>query len=141
MDGIFGAREIEFAIDLGLALFCGMIVGLERELRGKPAGISTQTLVITGAMMFAFFSRTIGEGDPTRIAAQIVSGVGFLGAGIILKSEKKDKIKNLTTAASIWYGAGIGMALGFNMHAIAILASLYAVAINRIPHVKKYNDE
>jgi hypothetical protein len=51
------------------------------------------------------------------------------------------KIKNLTTAASIWYGAAIGMALGFNMHAIAILASLYAVAINRIPHVKKYNDE
>jgi len=62
MDGIFGAREIEFAIDLALALFCGMIVGLERELRGKPAGISTQTLVITGAMMFSFFSRTIGEG-------------------------------------------------------------------------------
>ncbi len=115
-DSLVGSREIEFLVDLGLALFCGLIIGLERELKKKPAGISTQTLVITGSMMFAFLSRTMGEGDPTRIAAQIVSGIGFLGAGIILKSESGNKVKNVTTAASIWYAAAVGMALGFNMH-------------------------
>lgn len=141
MESIIGPRELEFLLDLSIALLCGILIGLERELKGKPAGISTQTLVITGAMMFAFFSRSVDGGDPTRIAAQIVSGVGFLGAGIILKSEKKGKISNLTTAASIWYAAAVGMALGFNMHIIAVMAAVYAVLINRIPHVKKYIDD
>ena len=124
-----------------MALVCGVIIGVERELKSKPAGISTQTLVITGAMMFAFFSAVVGEGDPNRIAAQIVSGVGFLGAGIILKSEKKGTISNLTTAASIWYAAGVGMAIGFGLHFIAVAAALYAVVITRIPHSKKYIDD
>lgn len=140
-DSLIGSREIEFLVDLGLALFCGLIIGLERELKKKPAGISTQTLVITGSMMFAFLSRTMGEGDPTRIAAQIVSGIGFLGAGIILKSESGKKVRNVTTAASIWYAAAVGMALGFNMHFIAIVASIYAVVISRIPRVNKRSEE
>lgn len=92
MESIIGSRELGFLLDLSLALVCGILIGLERELKGKPAGISTQTLVITGAMMFAFFSRSVDGGDPTRIAAQIVSGVGFLGAGIILKSEKRARL-------------------------------------------------
>ena len=137
----FGSREVSFLINLGVALICGLLIGGERELKNKPAGISTQTLVITGAMMFAFLSGIFDTGDPARIAAQIVSGVGFLGAGIILKSEKKGKVTNLTTAASIWYAAGVGMALGFGLHVIALMASLYAVLINRIPHVRKYVDD
>lgn len=141
MENIFGARELDFLLNLGLALVCGVLIGVERELKNKPAGISTQTLVITGAMMFSFFSGVLDDGDPGRIAAQIVSGVGFLGAGIILKSEKKGKISNLTTAASIWFAAAVGMALGFGMHVIAVLAALYAVLINRIPHVKKYIED
>jgi putative Mg2+ transporter-C (MgtC) family protein len=76
-DGIIGSREIEFLIDLGLAFLCGLIIGAEREFRNKSAGIGTQTLVITGSMMFAFISRVVENGDPTRIAAQIVSGIGF----------------------------------------------------------------
>lgn len=133
--------EIEFVINLGVALVCGVMIGLERELREKPAGLSTQTLVISGAMLFAFLSHSIGASDPARIAAQIVSGVGFLGAGIILKSEKKGKVTNLTTAASIWYAAAIGMAIGFNFRTIAVMAAVYAVIINRIPHVRKYTDD
>ncbi|HMS23636.1 MAG TPA: MgtC/SapB family protein [Candidatus Saccharibacteria bacterium] len=140
-ENLVGARELEFLFDLGLALLCGIIIGVERELKNKPAGISTQTLVISGAMMFAFMSRTIGDGDPTRIAAQIVSGIGFLGAGIILKSESKNRVSNVTTAASIWYAAAIGMALGFNMHFIAIAAALYAVIISRIPHISTGSDD
>jgi len=140
-ENIVGSSEINFLINLLFALVCGMIVGLERELKKKPAGISTQTLVIAGAMMFAYFSTTLGDGDPARIAAQIVSGVGFLGAGIILKSEKKGTVTNLTTAASIWYAAGIGMALGFNLHFHAFAATVFAVIIARIPHSKKYIED
>lgn len=142
MDGLFAisSRESEFLIDLVLALVCGVIIGFERERRNKPAGISTHTLVIGAAMLFSFLSKSVHAGDPTRIAAQIVSGVGFLGAGIILKSEKTGKISNLTTAASVWYSAAIGMALGFNYHFIAIAATIYVVIINRIPHFRKYND-
>lgn len=136
LGAVIGPKEVEFLIDLGLALFCGVIIGLERELNHKPAGISTQTLVIGAAMMFSFLSRTMGAGDPTRIAAQIVSGVGFLGAGVILRAEGTGTVTNLTTAASIWYSAGVGMALGFNQHAIAIVATLYAVLVNRIPKFK-----
>lgn len=141
LSDIFGSDEIHFAISLGVALLCGLMIGLERELKQKPAGISTQTLVVTGSMMFAFLSGIIGEGDPTRIAAQIVSGIGFLGAGIILKSEKKNKVTNVTTAASIWYSAAIGMAIGFELYVIAIMATVYAVAINSIPHVRTYIED
>ena len=141
IEGIIGEVEVRFLIDLSLALFCGVIVGAERELRNKPAGISTQTLVISGAMIFAFLSQALDAGDPTRIAAQIVSGIGFLGAGIILKSENSKKVSNVTTAASIWYSAGIGMALGFDFHFIAIVAALYAVLISRIPHIKTYKND
>src|SRR5690606_22951675 len=127
-------------VNLCLSLVAGLLIGGERELRGKPAGISTQTLVISGAMLFAFISQVVGMGDPTRIAAQIVSGIGFLGAGVILKSESQEKVTNVTTAASIWFSAAIGMALGFNFHFIAIIGAVYVVLISRIPHVSKFSD-
>lgn len=141
MDQLLGTQEINFLIRLGLSLVCGLLIGVERELKGKPAGLSTQTLVISGSMMFAYFSQILNAGDPGRIAAQIVSGVGFLGAGIILKSESKGRIKNLTTAASIWYSAAVGMALGFGMFLIAVTAALFAVLVNTLPHVKKYHHD
>lgn len=136
IENLIGETEIAFLVALALALVAGVIIGGERELKGKPAGISTQTLVIGGAMLFAFLSHRVG-GDPSRIAAQIVSGIGFLGAGIILKSEASKKVTNVTTAASIWYSAAIGMALGFGFYFIAITGAVYAVAISRIPHMRK----
>jgi len=137
---LIGSTEINFLVNLCLSLVAGLLIGGERELRGKPAGISTQTLVISGAMLFAFISQVVGMGDPTRIAAQIVSGIGFLGAGVILKSESQEKVTNVTTAASIWFSAAIGMALGFNFHFIAIIGAVYVVLISRIPHVSKFSD-
>lgn len=86
-------------------------------------------------MTFSLLSNTLMLDTTARIAAQIVTGVGFLGAGIILRGEG-DKIKNLTTAASIWFSASIGMAIGFNYHLIAVLAAIYAVVVMRIPHPK-----
>ncbi len=141
MDNLINSNEIRFALCLGVSLICGLFIGFEREMKKKPAGISTQILVVAGSMMFAFMSGVFDKGDPTRIAAQIVSGIGFLGAGIILKSEKSKKVTNVTTAASIWYSAAVGMAIGFQMYVIAIMAAIYAVIIARIPHVKTYIDE
>jgi putative Mg2+ transporter-C (MgtC) family protein len=135
LESITDSHNIGFLARLGLAFVCGLMIGIERELKNKPAGISTQTLVITGAMMFAFVDSVINSNDTTRIAAQVVSGIGFLGAGIILKSEDKGKIDNVTTAASIWYAAAIGLALGFGYYFIAVVAAAYAVIISRIPNL------
>ena len=73
----------------------------------------------------------------SRIAAQLVSGIGFLGAGIILKSEADERITNLTTAAAIWFAASIGMAIGFNFYFMAVVAIAFAVLVPRIPHISK----
>ena len=91
--------ELQFLVDIGIALAAGFAIGAERESRGKPAGISTHCLVIGGTAIFTFLSSVIDPNSTSRIAAQVVSGIGFLGAGIILKSERDKKITNLTTAA------------------------------------------
>src|SRR4029078_2695047 len=122
--GLFSINELDFLLDLGLSLLAGFLIGLERELKGKPAGIGTHCFVIGGSMIFTYISALVDPNSTSRIAAQIVTGIGFLGAGIILKDEifdKKDtvdsshtKVLNLTTAASIWFSGAIGMAIGFN---------------------------
>lgn len=136
--------ENAFAIKLGLCLLLGALIGVERELRNKPAGISTHCFVMAGACLFTFVSTVADPNSPARIAAQVVSGVGFLGAGMILKSNE-NTIKNLTTAAAIWFAAAIGMAIGIGWYVIAVMASVYAIIVPRIPHVRTWmesqNDE
>ncbi|HYJ02072.1 MAG TPA: MgtC/SapB family protein, partial [Nitrososphaeraceae archaeon] len=97
--------QLEFLIDIIIALAAGFVIGAERESRGKPAGISTNSLVIGGSMLFTYLSAAVDPNSTSRIAAQVVSGIGFLGAGMILKGEIDKKITNLTTAASVWYSA------------------------------------
>jgi len=99
------------------------VLGFEREFHGHPAGMRTMALIGAGSCLFtavgllpAFGARV----DPTRIAAQIVTGVGFLGAGAILR--QGEEVKGLTTAATIWVVASLGMAVGFGLYAIAIIA-------------------
>jgi putative Mg2+ transporter-C (MgtC) family protein len=130
---------IMFVVDLVIAVVIGFVIGAERESRGKDAGISTHTFVIVGAMLFTFLSMVVDPASKSRIAAQIVTGIGFLGAGIILKDGAK--VRNLTTAASIWFAGAIGMAIGFDYHEIAIIAAVASVIIPRIPHVRKIRSE
>lgn len=85
-------------------------------------------------MIFTYISAHVDPNSSSRIAAQLVTGVGFLGAGIILKSEANERITNLTTAASIWFSASIGMAIGFNLYVMAIIAIAFGVLIPRMPH-------
>ncbi len=125
---------LTFALDLLIAIVLGVMIGAERELRNKDAGISTHVFVICGAMLFTFMSMTVDPASKSRIAAQIVSGIGFLGAGLILKDGTS--VRNLTTAASIWFAGAIGMAIGFGYYGIAAIAAIASVFIPRIPHVR-----
>ena len=131
--------EGAFAIKLTLCLLLGAMIGVERELRNKPAGISTHCFVMAGACLFIFISTVADPNSPARIAAQVVSGVGFLGAGMILKSDN-NTVRNLTTAAAIWFAAAVGMAIGIGWYVIAAIAAVYAVLVPRIPHVKRWTE-
>lgn len=126
--------EIRFLVDIGIALAAGIAIGVERESRGKAAGISTHCLVIGGAAIFTFLSSLVDPNSSSRIAAQVITGIGFLGAGIILKSEIDKKITNLTTAAAIWYAAAIGMAIGYEYYFLVAVATAFAILVPRIPH-------
>ena len=101
------------------------MLGAEREFRGHPAGLRTMALISTGACMFTalgLLPEFGGRVDPTRIAAQIVTGVGFLGAGSILR--QGEEVRGLTTAASIWVTASIGMAVGFGYFYVALFTTV-----------------
>jgi len=139
LDAIIGPVEIEYMLDLSLAVALGFAIGAERESRGKDAGISTHTLVIVGAMLFTLMSMTVDPASKSRIAAQIVSGIGFLGAGLIIKEGAS--VRNLTTAASLWSAGAIGMAIGFGYSAIATVSTLAMLIIPRIPHLRKRKEK
>jgi putative Mg2+ transporter-C (MgtC) family protein len=116
--------------DLALALLLSALIGLEREMRQKDAGLRTHTLVGVGAGLFILVSKfafydVVQPGhvllDPSRVAAQIVSGVGFLGAGVIFV--RRDSVRGLTTAATVWLVAAVGMAAGGGLWLIAVVAT------------------
>jgi len=115
-------------IKLGVATLLASLIGYEREVHGRPAGMRTHMLVVIGTVLFCEVSRAFGGSDPARIAAQIVTGIGFLGAGVILRLGAK--VKGLTTAASVWSVAAIGMAVsaGGPLLLVAVAATLLAYA-------------
>lgn len=109
------------------ALIVGGIIGLERGAKNRPAGLRTYMLVCVGACLIMLTNQYIyqftGSGDPMRLGAQVVSGIGFLGAGTIIVT-KHNQIKGLTTAAGLWAAAGVGLALGIGFYEAAITAAL-----------------
>ena len=112
---------------LALAAALGMVIGLERTYRAKTAGIRTHFLVALGSALFMIVSRYgfEGTGDPSRLAAQIVSGIGFLGAGTIIM--QKHVVHGLTTAAGMWVAAGIGMASAAGLYSVAVISTVLAL--------------
>ena len=112
---------------LALAAALGMVIGIERTYRAKTAGIRTHFLVALGSALFMIVSRYgfEGTGDPGRVAAQIVSGIGFLGAGTIIM--QKHVVHGLTTAAGMWVAAGIGMASAAGLYAVAVFSTVLAL--------------
>jgi putative Mg2+ transporter-C (MgtC) family protein len=120
--------EYAVALKLLLATFLGGCIGIEREMRDKPAGLRTNILICVGSTLFVLVSTQLAErtgGDQTRIAAQIISGIGFLGAGAVLHAH--GFVLGLTTAATIWIVAGVGMALGAGFYGMAVIATAISI--------------
>jgi len=117
---------LPFLFRCGVAALCGAMIGLERELKKKPAGFRTNILICVGAAMYMaagalLFSKGDGT-DPTRIAAQVVTGIGFLGAGCIIQNGSR--VTGLTSAATIWVVAAIGLVTGAGYPILAIASAL-----------------
>ena len=111
----------------GVAAVCGGLIGIERELKDKPAGFRTNILICLGASIYMAIGLLVPaeQVDPTRIAAQVVTGIGFLGAGCIIQAE--GHIRGLTTAATIWVVAAIGIVSGAGYPVLALIASLMVI--------------
>lgn len=122
---------IEMSLKLVLSFILGSIVGFERQRKGQTAGVRTFSLIAMGSALAMILSIYVadycGNGDPTRIAAQVVSGIGFLGAGAII--QMKGSVRGLTTAAGIWMVANIGMAVGCGLYLVACVATLLILFI------------
>jgi putative Mg2+ transporter-C (MgtC) family protein len=125
------ATELELVLRLVVAAVLGAVIGIEREIHDHPAGIRTHLLVALGSALFTvlsivgFPSADGSATDPSRVAAQIVTGIGFLGAGAILKYGPT--VRGLTTAASLWAAAGIGMAAGAGLPFLGLAATIIVV--------------
>jgi putative Mg2+ transporter-C (MgtC) family protein len=117
--------QLDIVLRVVVALFIGAVIGIEREYRGHPAGVRTLAMVSVGSCLFTAAGLFFVPGhitDPTRIAAQVVTGVGFLGAGAIFRSD--DGVKGLTTAATVWVVAALGMTVGFALYTLATCGAL-----------------
>ena len=121
-------REVTYlavALRIALAVICGGSLGLERGLKHRPAGMRTYMLVCVGACLIMLTNQYLFQvtqtGDPMRLGAQVVSGIGFLGAGTIVIT-RYNRIKGLTTAAGLWSAAGVGLALGVGFYEAALIA-------------------
>ena len=121
-------------LQLFIAAILGGLLGLERALAGKTAGLRTFALVSMGSALFVIISEMIGSNyigitafDPLRVASQIIVGIGFLGAGLIIF--KESKISGLTTAAGLWVSAGIGTAVGYKLYSIALFVTILTLFI------------
>lgn len=130
---MFSPETLTMIYKITLAAVLGMVIGAERESRDKPAGLRTHALVGMGSAIFTvlsfvnFFEGMGYSFDPSRIAAQVVVGIGFLGGGIIFL--RGGEAQGITTAAGIWITAAIGMAVGFGLYSVAIYSALLSVAI------------
>lgn len=122
---------LHFAIRIVIAGVGGLLIGFERDIKGKTAGMRTNTLVAMGAASFVLMSMHLGESpeaDYMRVIGQVVSGIGFLGAGAILHD--KNKIKGIATAATIWCSAGIGCLAAASMFPQLVVFVILAVIVN-----------
>lgn len=135
-------ESLDLSLRLVIAAALGGLVGLERDIHGRAAGLRTHLLVCTGSALFAIISRLVAQidgllvGDPGRIAAQVVTGIGFLGAGAIMR--EGFTVRGLTTASCLWIVAAIGLAAGSRFFALAGVTTLIAlIALTALHHAEK----
>ncbi len=130
--------ELEYIIRMFIAVLLGFAIGTERKIRFKEAGMRTHAIVAAGACLFMLiskygFSDMEGKYDGARLAAQVVSGIGFIGAGMIMY--RKQAVHGLTTAAGVWITAGVGMAAGAGMYIVAVSSTAIIIAAQCVMHI------
>jgi len=130
--------ELEAGLRLLLAAVLGGVIGFQREMSHKPAGLRTHILICMGSTLFTVVSVLgfTGNVDPSRIAAGVVTGIGFIGAGVIFRGMRGDKVMGITTAASIWVTAAVGIAAGAGLYIIAVATTIITVLVLMIPRAK-----
>jgi putative Mg2+ transporter-C (MgtC) family protein len=130
--------DLVMALRLLLAAVLGGAIGLQRERAGKPAGLRTHMLICIGATIFTLVSvyAFSGNVDPSRVAAGVVTGIGFLGAGAIIFRTADGYIAGLTTAATMWVAAGIGVAVGSGLYIASVVSTVIVLIVLFIPHIK-----
>jgi putative Mg2+ transporter-C (MgtC) family protein len=130
--------ELEAALRLIYAAVLGGIIGFQRERYNKPAGLRTHILICLGSALFTVASvyGFAGNVGPARVAAGVVTGIGFIGAGVIFRGMKGDKVVGITTAASVWITAAIGITAGVGMYIIAGVVTLITFVVLMLPRVK-----
>jgi putative Mg2+ transporter-C (MgtC) family protein len=134
-----GIIDPEILLRLVIAAVAGGLIGFERSVANKPAGLRTLMLVGMGAALFTIISITAFTGDdPTKILAGIVTGIGFLGAGTIFRA--KDHVKGLTTAASMWTVAAIGIAVGLGEYVITAVATMLVILILQLGRIEFFKE-
>lgn len=129
---------LEMILRLFLAAALGAAIGYERERAKKPAGLRTHILIALGSALFtvvSIFGFANGV-DPSRVAAGVVTGVGFIGAGVIFRGMRGDVVVGLTTAASVWVAAAVGLAAGAGMYLVAVIVAAIIVLVLMIPKAK-----
>lgn len=112
------------------SIILGFFIGLERESSGKEIGIRTTSLISLGSTLFCLISMNMTHGDPTRIVGQIITGIGFIGAGLIFRSD--NHVHGLTTAATIWCSAAVGALVGMGLYQMAFIGMLAIIVINKL---------
>ena len=130
---------LEMTLRFLLAAALGAAIGYQRERAGKAAGIRTHILVSSGAALFTLVSIYGFSGavvDISRVAAGVVVGIGFIGAGVILRGQRQREVAGLTTAATIWITAAVGLAAGTGMYLISVVATAVTVGVLFLPKVR-----
>ena len=134
----FWREELIYLLRIVLSLMLGFMIGFERKMRFKEAGIRTHTIVCAGAALMMVVSKygfaDIPDYDASRVAAQIVSGIGFIGAGMIIY--RRQAVYGLTTAAGVWATAGVGMAAGSGLYIVAVGSTALLITVQCIMHLK-----
>ena len=141
MEFTFSWTEVELMIRIFIAVGLGALIGYERELTHKPAGLRTHIFVCMGACLFTISSfyllpeGSIGSFDTTRIAAGIVAGISFIGAGSIIAT--KGDVKGITTAASLWVMAAVGLMVGLGNYLLPVIATIIIFLVLRLGRIEK----
>ena len=122
------SSQIELIVRLLIATMLGALIGYQREIKERPAGLRTHMLVAMGSVIFTILSFSVfSRSDPSRVASYVVVGIGFIGAGTII--QVKNKVTGITTASSLWVTASVGMTIGVGYYLLGFVASILAVLV------------